>query len=85
MLSFVMRGGDLAGRRFMDGLRIVSQAPSLGSVESLVSMPVTTSHLHVAAEQRRAMGILPGTVRLSVGTEDVEDLKEDLASALQKA
>ncbi|MGH7339784.1 MAG: trans-sulfuration enzyme family protein, partial [Candidatus Rokuibacteriota bacterium] len=85
MLTFVVDGGDAAARRVMDSLEIVSQAPSLGSVESLITMPVSTSHVHVPPAHRKKMGILPGMLRLSVGTEDVEDLKADLASALQKA
>lgn len=84
MLTFVVDGGDPAARSVMDALEIVSQAPSLGSVESLITMPVTTSHVHVAPAHRKRMGIVPGMLRLSVGTEDAEDLKEDLSGALQK-
>jgi len=85
MLTFVVKGGDKAARKVMDSLEIVSQAPSLGSVESLITMPVSTSHVHVSPAHRRKMGILPGMLRLSVGTEDVEDLKADIHRALQKA
>ncbi len=66
-------------------LEIVAQAPSLGTVESLVTMPVHTSHVHVAPQERKAMGIVPGMVRMSVGIEDQEDLKEDLGAALKRA
>lgn len=83
MLSFVVRGGDAAARAALERLRLIAVAPSLGGVESLVSMPRYTSHAALAPEARRAAGIADGFVRLSVGLEDLPDLQADLDTALR--
>lgn len=85
MLAFVVRGGDDAARRVMERLELVSVAPSLGSVESLASMPRYTSHAALSPEARRAAGIDDGFIRLSVGIEDAADLQADLDAALNAA
>ena len=85
MLGFVVRGGDDAARAVMERLELVSVAPSLGSVESLASMPRYTSHAAMSAEERRAAGIADGFIRLSVGVEDEADLRADLEAALAGA
>jgi cystathionine beta-lyase/cystathionine gamma-synthase len=59
-------------------------AESLGGVETLISHPATMTHASVPAERRTALGITDGLVRISVGIEDIEDLKEDLAQALDR-
>jgi cystathionine beta-lyase/cystathionine gamma-synthase len=82
MLSFVVRGGDEAARTVLQRLRLVAVAPSLGGVESLVSMPRYTSHVNLSAEARHRAGIEDGFVRLSVGIEDEPDLRADLDQAL---
>jgi len=83
MLAFDMKGGLKAARQFADRTRVFLLAASLGGVESLVSLPVYTSHYKMTAEELRPAGVEPGTVRLSVGLEDREDLLEDLRQALQ--
>ena len=83
MLSFEPTGGAPAARRFMAQVRVPIVAPSLGGVESLISMPAQTSHVGMAAEQRRRLGISDSLVRMSVGIESVEDLIADLDSALR--
>jgi cystathionine beta-lyase/cystathionine gamma-synthase len=85
MVTFRVRGGDAAARRVLDGLGLILQATSLGGAESLACAPVNTSHVGLSAEQRAEIGILPGTIRLSVGLEDVEDLLADLDGALGAA
>lgn len=85
MLAFVVRGGDPAAVRVMEGLRLFSVAPSLGGVESLASMPRYTSHAAMSAEERHAVGIADGFIRLSVGVEDAPDLQADLDRALKRA
>lgn len=80
MLSFVVRGGDAAAQRFMDALQFITPATSLGGVESLVSLPYNTSHRTKLSQER--IGLLPGTVRLSVGCETAVDLVEDVRRAL---
>ncbi len=82
MITFVIDGGNENGVKFMHNLKIIKEATSLGGVESLVSMPFNTSHAGLSDEERMKMGIEPGTIRLSVGIEDVEDLKEDIDIAL---
>jgi cystathionine beta-lyase/cystathionine gamma-synthase len=82
IVSFRVHGGDARAGMLMDALRLITQATSLGGVESLVSAPYNTSHRQLSAEERAAIGILPGTLRLSVGVEDVADLIDDLDHAL---
>jgi methionine-gamma-lyase len=82
MLAFDMKGGLAAARRFCDRVRIFLLAASLGGVESLVVLPAYTSHYHMSLTELRAASVEPGTVRVSVGLEDPEDLVEDLRQAL---
>ncbi|HEX9109340.1 MAG TPA: PLP-dependent transferase, partial [Longimicrobiales bacterium] len=83
MLSLVVRGGDEAALRVCSRLALMKVAPSLGGVESLVSMPRYTSHAALSREERHAAGIDDGFIRLSVGIEDVADLRADLDQALR--
>jgi cystathionine gamma-lyase len=71
-----------SGKRFAEGLRLFTLAESLGGVESLVTHPASMTHASVPKAQREATGFTDGLVRLSVGCEDVEDLRADLARAL---
>lgn len=82
MLSFVLEGGGAAADRFMAGLELAMVAPSLGGVETLLSQPRYTSHVGLAPRELAAQGIDDGFVRVSVGVEDVQDLKDDFAQAL---
>jgi cystathionine gamma-lyase len=76
---------DLAGvRRFLENTHLFSLAESLGGVESLIEHPAIMTHGSIPPEQRRALGIDDTLVRLSVGVEDLEDLKTDLAEALDQ-
>ena len=82
MVCFEVKGGDEAGRKLMDNLEIAAQAVSLGGVESLISMPCSTTHVSWKAEDRLAAGIGPGFIRFSTGLEDSEDLVADFKQAL---
>jgi methionine-gamma-lyase len=82
MMAFDLKGGLTAARRFCDRVRVFLLAASLGGVESLVILPIYTSHYKMSAAELRAAGVEPGTVRVSVGLEDAEDLIEDLRQAL---
>jgi methionine-gamma-lyase len=86
MLAFELKGGPKAGlaaaRRFCDRVKVFLLAASLGGVESLVVLPIFTSHTNMTAGELSAMGVAPGTVRVSIGLEDVDDLIEDLRQAL---
>ncbi len=85
MVWFEVIGGVDAGKRLMDSVELWTLAENLGSVESLVTHPVTMTHADVGPDERARVGITDGLVRLSVGLEDVEDLLEDLTQALEKA
>jgi cystathionine beta-lyase/cystathionine gamma-synthase len=82
MLAFVVKGGDDAALKFMRGLKIIFEATSLGGVESLIECPFNSSHMFIPEEVRHAAGVIPGFVRVSIGIEDVEDLWDDISSAL---
>jgi methionine-gamma-lyase len=82
MLAFDLRGGLPAARRFCDRARVFLLAASLGGVESLVVLPIYTSHFKMSRQELAAAGVQPGTVRVSVGLEDPRDLIEDLRQAL---
>lgn len=82
ILSFVAVGGLPAAERFYDRLQLVARAASLGGVESLVSLPVHTSHHGYTPEQLAAAGVDPGQVRVSLGVEDGEDIVADVEQAL---
>lgn len=85
VLSLDVRGGQAAAFRFLNALEIVIISNNLGDTKSLVTHPATTTHQRLPAEQKAALGITPGLVRLSVGLEDVEDLIADLRRALDAA
>ena len=82
VVTFEVRGGKDAAFRMMNALRLVRVSNNLGDSKSLVTHPATTTHMRIGAEERAKLGITDGVIRLSVGLEDVEDLKEDLAAAL---
>ena len=82
MLAFELKGGLAAARRFCDRTRIFLLAASLGGVESLIVLPIYTSHYRMSTTELAAAGVQPGTVRISVGLEDPADLLADLRQAL---
>jgi cystathionine gamma-synthase len=82
MITFACRGGLEAARRVADTVRLVANAPSLGGVESLLSLPIYTSHAYLTPAERAACGVSDDLVRLSVGLEDAADLMADLDQAL---
>jgi cystathionine gamma-synthase len=84
VVSFEVEGGLEAGTRLVDAVRIPQIAPSLGGVESLIEQPALMSFYELSPEEREAIGIRAGLVRLSVGIEDAEDLIEDLSQALER-
>jgi cystathionine beta-lyase/cystathionine gamma-synthase len=85
VLAFVVKGGLEAAERFYDGLTLIARAASLGGVESLVSLPVHTSHHGYTDEQLKAAGVDPGMVRVAAGVEDAQDLIADALRALEAA
>lgn len=85
VVSFEAHGGAAAATEFVNRLELVGHGPSLGSVESLASLPAFTSHVMLGEEGRRRAGIAEGLVRLSIGLEDVDDLWSDLDQAVTAA
>jgi cystathionine gamma-lyase len=84
MLWFEVQGGVKAGKKLMDSVKLCTLAENLGSVETLITHPVTMTHADVEPAERKRVGITDGLVRLSVGIEDVDDLIADLRQALDK-
>ena len=82
VLSFEVRGGLEGAKRFSNAVSLVRVAPSLGGVESLLSIPCLTSHAMLGSDEREKAGIADGLVRLAVGTEEAGDLRADVEEAL---
>jgi len=82
MVAFVVKGGDAAALKFMRGLEIIYEATSLGGVESLIECPFNSSHMMIPEEVRHAAGLVPGFVRMRIGIEDLDDLWNDINTAL---
>lgn len=83
MMAFDLKGGLPAARRFSDRVKLFLLAASLGGLESLVILPIYSSHYNMTTEELRQAGVSPGTVRVSIGLEDREDLIADLKQALE--
>jgi O-acetylhomoserine (thiol)-lyase len=85
VFSFNLKGDRATGQRFVESLKIFSHLANVGDAKSLVIHPASTTHFRVPTEQLIASGITEGTIRLSVGLEDIDDLIEDLARSLKMA
>jgi len=85
MLCFGLKGGFEAGRKMINAVKLCTLAVSLGGVESLIQHPASMTHAGVSEEERKAAGISDDLIRLSVGCEGYEDLREDLDQALRQA
>ena len=82
MVTMFLKGGETEARRFLARCELFALAESLGGVESLIEHPGIMTHASVPPETRKALGISDSLVRLSVGVEDVADLRADLEQAL---
>ncbi|MFZ6813280.1 O-acetylhomoserine aminocarboxypropyltransferase [Undibacterium sp. Rencai35W] len=85
VFSFSIKGNRAAGQRFVESLTLFSHLANVGDAKSLVIHPASTTHFRVPAEQLAASGITEGTMRLSIGLENVDDLIDDLARGLKAA
>ena len=85
IVSFEIKGGVEAGKKFVDGLTLFSHLANIGDVRSLVIHPASTTHSQLTPEQQLTSGVTPGLVRLSVGIENVDDLIADLETGLAAA
>ena len=85
VFTFGLKGGYEAGVKFVEGLEMFSPLANIGDTRSLVIHPASTTHSQLSPEQQLTAGVTPGLVRLSVGIENVADLKADLDQALAAA
>lgn len=84
IVCFEIKGGIEAGRKFLDGLQILSLTPNLGDTRSIASHPASTTHSKLSEEERLSVGITPGLIRISCGLEHVQDILKDIEQALDK-
>jgi methionine-gamma-lyase len=85
MICFGLHGGYEAGRKMINAVRLCTLAVSLGGIESLIQHPASMTHAGISKKNREMAGITDDLIRLSVGCEGIEDLRQDLAQALDKA
>jgi O-acetylhomoserine (thiol)-lyase len=85
ILTFGIKGGTAAGKAFIENLKLFSHLANVGDSKSLAIHPNTTTHQQLGEEEQRAAGVMPEMVRLSIGTEHVDDIIEDLAQAIAAA
>jgi O-succinylhomoserine sulfhydrylase len=85
LVTFELAGGKAAAFRFCNALRLIAISNNLGDSRSMVTHPATTTHMRIGAEERARLGITDGVVRLSVGLEDLADLRDDIEAGLQAA
>ena len=84
IIAFEVKGGLVAGQRFFDSIKLLSLSSNLGDSRTIVTHPASTTHSKLIEADRLAVGITDGMVRLSIGLEHFEDIKNDLAQALDK-
>lgn len=82
IVTFIVKGGIERARRFMDALEMISLSSNLGDTRTIATHPVSTTHSKLSDDERAQIGIFPGSIRISVGLEDVNDIAEDLTRAL---
>jgi len=84
IVCFELKGGLEAGRNFLDNLKMLTITANLGDTRSIASHPATTTHVKLTEEERLAVNITPGLIRISVGLEHQDDILNDILQALEK-
>jgi O-succinylhomoserine sulfhydrylase len=84
IVCFELKGGIESGRKFLDALEIISLTANLGDTKSIASHPASTTHAKLTEQERQAVNITPGLIRISVGLEHVDDIINDILQALEK-
>jgi O-acetylhomoserine (thiol)-lyase len=84
VLAFTVKGGSEAGDKMINNLQLISHLANVGDAKSLIIHPATTTHQQLNAEEQKSSGVVPGSLRLSVGIEYLDDLKADLEQAFDK-
>jgi O-acetylhomoserine (thiol)-lyase len=85
VLSFEIKGGIEAGKKFVEGLKLHSHVANIGDVRSLVIHPASTTHSQLSPEEQLTAGVTPGLIRLSVGIENIDDIKADITDGFAAA
>lgn len=85
IVTFIVKGGFDRAKRFMDALEMILLSPNLGDTRSIATHPASTTHSKLTEAERAQIGIFPGSIRISVGLEDIEDILEDLTQALDRS
>jgi O-succinylhomoserine sulfhydrylase len=83
VVSFEIKGGIEGGRKFLNGLKMLSHSANLGDTRSIATHPASTTHSKLTEEERQAVGITPGLVRISVGLENIQDIINDVEQAIK--
>jgi O-succinylhomoserine sulfhydrylase len=82
LVTFEVKGGLEQGRRFLNSLKLISHTPNLGDTRTIAIHPASTTHSKLTDEERAAVGILPGLIRISAGLEDIRDIIRDIEEAI---
>tara|TARA_B100000678_G_C17924867_1_gene388896 strand:- start:134 stop:604 length:471 start_codon:yes stop_codon:yes gene_type:complete len=85
LVGFELAGGVESGKKFIDSLQLLYHVANIGDARSLAIHPASTTHSQLSEEEQLASGVTPGYVRLSVGIEHIDDIKSDIAQALDQA
>ena len=85
MVTFELAGGIEQGRKFLDSLEMISFSANLGDTRTICTHPTSTTHSKLTEEERQAVGITPGLVRVSVGLEHIDDIVSDLEQAIERS
>ena len=83
IIAFEIKGGVTAGKRFIDNIKLCSISANLGDTRSIITHPASSTHTKLSSEERLAVEITDGMIRLSVGLEHTDDIWEDLIQALE--
>jgi O-acetylhomoserine (thiol)-lyase len=83
VVSFLVKGGSEAGDKVINNLKLISHLANVGDAKSLIIHPASTTHQQLNDEEQKSAGVIPGQLRLSVGIENLEDIKADLEQALE--
>src|SRR3546814_17500568 len=85
VVTFVVKGGYDRARRFLDALQMILLTSNLGDTRTIATHPASTTHSKLTAEERAAIAIEEGRIRISVGLEDIEDLLADLSGDMERS
>jgi O-acetylhomoserine (thiol)-lyase len=83
VLAFTLKGGKEAADKLVNNVKLISHLANVGDAKSLIIHPASTTHEQLTEEEQKSSGVIPGSLRFSVGLEDVEDIKNDLEQALK--